>query len=306
MERFHRAVDLVYTQTVLRTLGYLEGTFPAPASENPVIHLGPPEALPLLEAAHETTEVPQSEDPIPGEGEEEGPVTFKRVGSIIQKLTENEDLSHTVAFIASGNTPLFAGPTKAFDTVITTLPYGSMVMVMEEKGRFSKVSQNGLIGYVLRDELRARAAHVFPEFIVGTPNEHDSSNTLRVRACIKDAFFGGEIEADLQAGEYVLYMLSRKNQGINWPPTRPRTPGLWHTILRGIPGIHVGITPKTGSILEYTLHNDMGHLAYVEAVFPDNRISLSEVNYPDHGIYHERTLTKEEWQALNPIFIQVS
>lgn len=304
MERFQRAVDTVYTHTVLRTLSYLEGIFDVVSSETPVIHLGPPETRLLIEGAHETKKVAPSGDSV--SEKEEGPVTFKRVGSIIQSLTETEDLSHTVAFIASGSTPLFAAPTKAFDTVVTTLPYGSMVMVMEEKGRFSKVSQNGLVGYVLRDELRARAAHVFPEFVVGEPNEHDASNTIRVRACIKDAFFGGEIEADLQAGEYVLYMLMRKNQNINWPPTRPRTPGMWHTILRGVPGIHVGVTPKTGSVLEYTLSNDVGHLAYVEAVFPDNRISLSEVNYPDRGIYYERTLTKEEWQALNPVFIQVT
>jgi surface antigen len=76
--------------------------------------------------------------------------------------------------------------------------------------------------------------------------------------------------------------------------------------LRGTPGIHIGIMPKTGSIMEYMLQNDIGHLAYVEAVFPDERITLSEVNNPDHGIYNERTLTKEEWQALNPVFIQVS
>ncbi len=300
MEIFHRAINTLYTHTVLRTFGYLQGTLDS-TNESTVIHLGPPESHPLLSGVHESL----SDETVAPE-EEEGPASFRSVGSVIDVLRDTEDLSHTVAFVASTDAPLFGAPTKTFDTVVTSLPYGSMVMVLEEKGRFSKVSQNGIIGWVLRDDLRSRAAHVFPEFAPGIPNNHDDPSTLRVRACIKDAFYGGEIEMPLQAGEYVLYMLMRKNQSINWPPTRPRTPGLWHTILRGVPGVHVSITPKTGSVMEYTLPNDTGHLAYVEAVFPDTSVTVSEANYPDQGIYSERTLSKEEWQVLNPVFISVS
>jgi hypothetical protein len=181
-----------------------------------------------------------------------------------------------------------------------------MVMVLEEKGRFSKVSENGVIGWVLRDDLADRAAHVYPEFIVGEANHAGDPNSERLRAVIEDAFHGGEAEVPLQAGEYVLYRLIRKGQKINWPPTRPRTPGRWHQILKGTPGIHISILPKGGSIMEHTLGNDVGHVAYVEAVFPDERITVSEVNYPSDGVYSERTLSKEEWQVLNPVFITVS
>lgn len=301
MELFHRAVNTLYAHTVERTLGYFGDVHDSDSETPTVIHLGPPEPHVLLTSTHISTPVEEVVSL-----EEAGPQSFKSIGSVLGSRTDDEDLSHTVAFVASTDAPLFGAPTKAFDTVITTLPYGSMVMVLEEKGRFSNVSQNGIIGWVQRDDLRSRAAHVFPEFVPGVPNEHDDPSTLRVRACIKDAFYGGEIEMPLQAGEYVLYMLTRKNQNINWPPTRPRTPGLWHSILRGVPGVHVSITPKTGSVMEYTLPNDTGHLAYVEAVFPDDRVSISEVNYPDQGIYSERTLTKEEWQVLNPVFIQVT
>jgi surface antigen len=72
-----------------------------------------------------------------------------------------------------------------------------------------------------------------------------------------------------------------------------------------VPGVSIGVVPKVGSVIEYTFPDEIGHLAYVEAVFPDESIVLSEANYPDRGIYNERTLGKEEWTALNPVFIQV-
>jgi hypothetical protein len=256
---------------------------------------------------HTQTGETQDEDPLDQEVSRElGPVTFKTLSTVIEERAHTTDLSRTVAYIASAETPLFATPTKEFDTVITRLGYGTMVMVLAEKGRFSNIAQDGMAGWVLREDLVDRAAHVFPDFVIGKENVADDPNTLRVRACIKDAFHGGETEVVLQSGEYALYKLMRKGLTINWPPTRPRTPGRWRYILRGVPGIYIGVTPKTGSVMECTLEHDMGHLAYVEAVFPDDRITISEANNPDNGMYNERTLTKEEWTALNPVFMQVS
>jgi surface antigen len=57
--------------------------------------------------------------------------------------------------------------------------------------------------------------------------------------------------------------------------------------------------------MEYMVTEDSGHLAYVESVFPDETLKLSEVGYPDSGIYNERVLTREEWKELKSIFIQV-
>ncbi len=307
MQVFHDAVDLLYTQTVGRTLTILERFFSETESHgnqgdsshehNNLQATLPFDSTTAASVVHEREIEPTIDTP---------PPSFKRLGDVIGGRVEGEVAPHTVAFVGSAESPLFGTPTKSFDTVITRIPYGSMIMVLEEKGRFSKVAKDGLVGWMLRDDLRARAAHVFPEFVVGEENGHDDPNTLRLRACIKDIFHGGETEVPLQSGEYVLYMLMRKNVQIDWPPTRPRTPGMWHTLLKGAPRVYVGVVPKAGSILEYTLENDTGHLAYVDAVFPDDRISISEVNYPDNGMYSERTLTKDEWQALNPIFIQVS
>ncbi len=293
MNPLYAVIDDVYDFTVGKTIAYFANA--RGHDESPVIHLGSPSGTEAGEVneENETTAVA-----LP---------TFRSLSTVIEARKEvAADLSRTVAYVGSARAPLFATPTKEFDTVITMLPYGSMVMVLEEKGRFSKVSDNGIIGWVLRDDLADRAAHVYPEFIVGDANHAGDPNTERLRAVIEDAFHGGEAEMSLQAGEYVLYRLMREGQRINWPPTRPRTPGRWHQILKGAPGVYIGITPKGGSIMEHTLGNDVGHLAYVEAVFPDERITVSEVNNPADGIYNERTMSKEEWQAQNPVFISVS
>jgi surface antigen len=57
--------------------------------------------------------------------------------------------------------------------------------------------------------------------------------------------------------------------------------------------------------MEYVDENEIGHLAYIEAVFPDDTVALSEVNYPDSGTYNERELSKLEWKELRPVFIVV-
>jgi hypothetical protein len=301
MNVLYAVIDDVYDHTVGAVLAYLGITLYKENPESSVIHLpSRTESPPPIhtEGVHETSLA----EPLP---HEVGPPTMRAISTVMAERVADVSLSHSVGYIASAETPLFGAPTKDFDTVIMKLGYGTMVMILEEKGRFSRIAQNGMTGWVLRDDLVDRAAHVYPDFREGGENHADDPNTLRTRACIKDVFHGGEAEVVLQSGEYVLYRLIRKGLTINWPPTRPRVPGRWHTILRGTPGIYIGIAPKTGGIMEYTLENDVGHLVYVEAVFPDERITISEVNNPDNGIYHERTLTKEEWQLLNPVFIQV-
>lgn len=236
--------------------------------------------------------------------------TFRTVQEVLssgkeEKISESLMGSHTIVYVANISAPLYKNPTMEFDTRIGTIPYGEMAMMLEPRGRFLKVAWNTLEGWVLREDVVDRAAHIYPEFVVGEENSVDHPNTAHVRAILGDVFGIGHSEFALQAGEYVLYKLWRKNIRIEWPSVRPRVPGLWHKILRGIPHIQMSVTPKVGSVMEYMLTNDMGHVAYVEAVFPDNTIALSEANYPDSGIYSERQLTKEEWKELRPVFIQL-
>jgi hypothetical protein len=213
---------------------------------------------------------------------------------------------HTVMYAQAHATPLYRDPTIGFDSCITHIPYGDLVLVMEPHGRFCRVIWETYDGWVLKEHLADRAGHVYPEFTAGLENPVDHPNTARVRALIDDAFSLQYSEFPLQAGEYVLYRLMRRGLRIAWPETRPRTPGSWHTILRGLPGVHMSVLPKQGTIFEYVEEHDLGHVAYVEAVFPDGVITISETNYPHGGMYSERSLTKDTWRSMRPVFIEIT
>ena len=249
--------------------------------------------------AHEFT-------PEEGDGEEEA--TFRTVTDIIsKKRTHPIELGPKgTYYVMSDETHVFQHPTKEFDGSLMILSYGEQVVVNGHTGKFAHATIHNIEGYIAREDLTDRASHVYPEFVVGEENDVDDPNTVRLRAIIQDAFLGGMLEYPLQAGEYVLYRLVRRGVSVPWTGVRPRVPGRWHVLLRGTLGTHSGITPKTGSVMEFTLEHDMGHLAYVEAVFPDETIMISEVNLPDSGVYNERTLTREEWREMKPVFISIT
>lgn len=293
MQILYAVIDDLYTYTI--------GTVVRLLTNDPRVH----EAL-FLNAPQETVEEFTELVDVEERENVDIPVTFRAIDSILKDRTESASIARSVMYVGSARAPLFLNPTKEFDAVTHELSYGAMVMVLEEKGRFARVSVNGNEGWAIRDDLLDRAAYVYPEFTIGEENNADDPNTLRLRAVIGDIFHGGEAEFPLQSGEYAYYKLVRKGLAIMWPEVRPRTPGRWHTILKGVTGVHIGVVPKVGSVIEYTLPDEIGHLAYVEAVFPDESIVLSEAHYPDRGIYNERTLVKEEWTSLNPVFIQVS
>jgi len=295
MQIFLEVIDDLY-QFALSAIGYL---FKKEKKE------------PLFLPHHEYMSLPESagselseEEIIPNQE----PTTFRTLDDILleKKVSPTVEGKNTVMYVGSAEADLFMNPTKEFDGVIDVVPYGEMLMVLGLTGRFAHVSLNGTLGYIAREDLVDRAAYVYPEFVIGEANDIDDPNTIRLRAMIRDTFGAGKIEFPLQAGEYVLYRLLRKGIKVNWPKTRPRIPGRWHVLFRGVPGVHIGIVPRAGSVMEYVLDNDIGHVAYVEAVFPDETITISETNYPDSGIYSERTLTRDEWREYKPIFIQIS
>ncbi len=214
----------------------------------------------------------------------------------------------TVMYTSSLATPLRSAPGIVGDTMYTVLPYGSMVMVLDVDDMWAQVASGEYVGWVYVDDLEDRAAHVYPAFHIGEENLADDPATIRTRALINDEFGAGEMDLPLQAEEYVLYRLVRKEKKIMWPLVRPRTPGTWHSILKDVHKVAILSEPKAGAVMEFTLselseENNKGHLAYVEAVFPDGSIQISEANWPERGIYNERVLVREEWYALNPYFL---
>lgn len=232
--------------------------------------------------------------------------TFRSTADLLGDSVPVGTEKNTVMYIGGAETPVFTHPTHELDGVIARLSYGTMLILLENKGRWSKVVHDGVTGWVLREELVDRAAYVYPDFTVGAKNEVDDPNTIRLRAMISDEYAGATAHLSLQSGEYIHYKLMRKGLTIPWKDERPRTPGKWHMFLKGRNGVVIGVRPKTGAILEYTMPNGLGHLTFVEAVFPDETVHVSEVNYPDDGIYNERVMTKEEWLELGPVFIQIT
>jgi hypothetical protein len=239
--------------------------------------------------------------------------TFKTVSEILRtkpiaQTTHPADTTSRsmIMYTSNADVPLYTNPTIEFDTQLDTIPYGEMLMVLDAKGRFYKVAWNERIGWILKDDVVDRSAHAYPEFSIGKENLAHDANTIHIRAMLGDMFSATRAELPLQAGEYVSYKLLKKNIRISWPHVRPRTPGRWHQILRGVPNVHIGVMPKVGAIIEYVQDDDVGHVAVVESVLPDDTLVLSEANYPDSGRYNERTLTKEEWKELRPVFIEVS
>lgn len=215
----------------------------------------------------------------------------------------------TVMYTASPATALYE-LALGLGPVLTSLPYGSMVMVLDAKEEWAKVAQGAYVGWVHVDDLEDCAADVYPSFRKGEENGADAVSTTRVRAVIQDEFGAGEAHLPLQAEEYVTYRLLRKGKRIEWPEVRPRTLGVWHTILNDTPNVECRAVPSQGALMEFTMESEdaegvAGHVAFVEAVFPDDTIQISEANWPDRGIYSERVLPLEEWQALNPVFLVV-
>lgn len=241
------------------------------------------------------------------EKEEVPEFTFKPIGEVIarEQAVSTGVQKNTVMYAHAHRVPVFQNPTIEFDGQIGEVPYGEMVIVLEPKGRFYHIVWNTLDGWVLKGDIADRALRVYPVFVVGEENSVDHPNTAHVRTILGDPFGLARSEFPLQAGEYVLYRLWKKGVRIMWPDVRPRMPGRWHQILRGVHNVHIGVSPKVGSVMEYTFDHDMGHLAFVEAVFPDGTITLSEVNVPDSGVYNERELPIEKWKALKPLFIEV-
>lgn len=265
----------------------------------------------LLAGVADPVKLPGSVETASGDEEieiesEDAPLTFRSTNEILESTLKGEGTKNTVMYTGSEQTSLFRQPTMEFDSVIGHIPYGSLVMVLESRGRWARIAHKSVQGWALRDELSDRAAYVYPDFTIGQENRHDDPNTLRVRACIADEFGAGKAEMPLQSSEYVLYRLCKKGIRVNWPGVRPRVEGTWHEILKGREHVQIGVRACGGCIMEYVNEDGTGHLAYVEAVFPDETLTISEANFPADGIYNERVLTKEEWRELKPIFLEFS
>ena len=131
------------------------------------------------------------------------------------------------------------------------------------------------------------------------PNLANDQNTIKLRKIIKDEFGGGAHGWDLQCTEYVHYKAQQVGIAIQWPSDRPRHGGKWAAIFERNKLYKVLDTPKAGCAMSFTggLRDlNIGHVAFVEEVFKDESIKISEANWPPPGKYFERVLSKAEWK----------
>jgi len=201
---------------------------------------------------------------------------------------------------------LYNDPVLGFDTAIRNLQYGQHVRLVSLQGRWAQVRLAGLLGWVLKDDLVLRSDDVYPKFLPHTEINFSAEQpeVIKLRAYINDMFGGARGNYELSAAEYVQYKLMKKKKYIDWGDIRMRTPGTWQRKLRGRTGVHIGIHPKTDSVMEYVI-DDVGYLAFVEAVFPDGSITVSEIGKYTDATYTEDTLSADHYIDIQPIFLSV-
>ena len=233
---------------------------------------------------------------------------FVHVGSLLESknvsLDKNNDRNSAV--VNSPTAHLFVSPVAAFDSVIATVNYGTELTILSSRNRWYEVLYQNKSGWVLADTISLeldRKSEI--NFKIGEDYEANDPTTKQLRSIIKDSFNGDLVAVPLQNVEYVTYRLAKNNQKILWPDVRPRVAGRWRDYLRGQPGVFISVEPKEGAIMEVVKDDDTGHVAYVEEVFPDQSIIISEVGWPEEGRYGERTLPKEEWREWRPVFISI-
>jgi len=210
----------------------------------------------------------------------------------------------TVMYCATALAPLRTEPAVGGDTVIAHIPFGAMIVAVSTEHDWVHIFYKGMEGYVELGDLTDRAAYVYPTLSIGEAYEAHDPHTERLRAVISDEFSYGDGDQPLQAEEYVTYKLLRQSMVIPWPTVRPRTPGTWRTLLKDVPSVTISTNPVARGVVEWK-GDVRGHIAYVEAVFSDGTIQISEANYPDRGIYNERTMVEREWRAYDPVFFAV-
>ncbi len=190
--------------------------------------------------------------------------------------------------------------TKNAQNIIKELLESEEVTLID--GPWLKVKVGEQEGWVHGDYLTEKEP--IGKFKMGMPNLANDPMTEIVRKEINDEYKGGVNGWELQCTEYVTYRVKTKlGVVISWPVKSGRNGGKWGTIFQTHKTYPVTAEPKKNCAMSFTTGistnpatNEIGHVAFVEEVFSNGSIKISEANWPRNGIYNERTLTKSEWK----------
>ena len=207
------------------------------------------------------------------------------------------------AHIIKANSICFARPILAFDTRLGYFLFGELVTVALVEGQFAYVVTQTLSGWVDVRDISYRKEEVFPELVLKKKYTAGDVETVTMRHWLTDECDGGALYLALQPAEFILYQLKIRKIDLVWPAQRPRTAGIWQSILKGKPRVHISIEPKTASIMEYYKEDKSAVLAFLAAVHPDESIVVESVGKEVEGEFLVETLTSAQWRELRPVFI---
>lgn len=233
-----------------------------------------------------------------------------------QRVSDNEEVffeagelfesyDPVVMYVSAALAVCLARPYRDFDSVMAKFPYGTAVTVIGYQDGYAKIFWSHHEGWVKKDDLTPYKMKVWPHFTSGTGYEADDESLKKLRLLIEDTFATSDLYLPLQAGEWVTYRFREQNRHIPWPVTHGRVPGDWLTLLKGVFGIHIGIMPKTDSIMEWRGEDGIGRVAYVEKVTPGHVITISVAGFTEPGMFEERVIAEAQWREMRPVFIEV-
>jgi hypothetical protein len=83
--------------------------------------------------------------------------------------------------------------------------------------------------------------------------------------------------------------------------------GTVHQLLRGQPGVTIGVEPKTSSLIEgMETETHKAFLGVVVAVQPDGTITVQSVGRVNAGEFRVEHFTRTAWREFRPVFISFS
>lgn len=177
-------------------------------------------------------------------------------------------------------------------------------------GPWLKVKLGNEVGWVHGDyitEINPNPVQVIQQmiqFIKGQVNLAADVITKSVREIIGDEYGGGKNGWELQCTEYATYRIKIKlGIDIKWPVKSGRDGGKWWKIFQDAGLYKIFSEPQANCVMCFTAGistdpkiNEIGHVAFVEAVLADDSVNVSEANWPRDGIYNERQISKNDWQ----------
>lgn len=210
------------------------------------------------------------------------------------------------AYILVPKAHCLSRPVKSFDGVVGQCTYAEKVLVDKTEGMFAHVHAARCTGWIELAQLTEDKASITPQFSSSIVYNMLHPETIKLRKLTQDEQLGNALHLPLQGLEYILFRLNEQGILVDWQGARPRLPGSWQTLLRGVKGVTMNIEPKTGSVLETSGTEAKPFLAYVESVSPDSILTITSVGRKNEGEFLREEIVKAQWIEWRPVFISFS